>query len=69
MAELIAAYSPPIPAPVKNRQTKYHIGFIEKAVSTVAIVYSASVMMNSFLRPNRSVSWPNTSAPMQAPAT
>ena len=36
IAELIAAYSPPMPAPVKNRQTKNHIGFIEKAVSTVA---------------------------------
>ena len=36
MAELMAAYSPPTPAPVKNRHTKNHIGFIEKAVSTVA---------------------------------
>ena len=36
MAELMAAYSPPIPAPVKNRQTKNHIGFIENAVRTVA---------------------------------
>ncbi len=35
MAELIAAYSPPMPAPVIARHTKYHIGFIEKAVSTV----------------------------------
>ena len=36
MAELIAAYSPPMPAPVKNRQAKNNIGFIENAVSTVA---------------------------------
>ena len=35
MAELIAAYSPPMPAPVKKRQTKYQVGFIENAVSTV----------------------------------
>lgn len=56
MAELIAAYSPPIPAPVKNRQTRYQAGFIEKAVSTVATVYSPSVIKNSFLRPKRSVS-------------
>ena len=38
IAELIAAYSPPMPAPVKKRATKYHVGFIEKAVSTVATV-------------------------------
>ena len=38
IAELIAAYSPPMPAPVRNRATKYHMGFIEKAVSTVATV-------------------------------
>ena len=38
MAELIAAYSPPMPAPVKNLATRYHVTFIEKAVSTVATV-------------------------------
>src|SRR6478672_10606202 len=38
IAELIAAYSPPMPAPVRKRQAKYHIGFIENAVSTVATV-------------------------------
>ena len=38
MAELMAAYSPPMPAPVKKRATKYHVGFIENAVSTVATV-------------------------------
>ena len=37
MAELIAAYSPPMPAPVMNRQAKYQIGFIENAVRTVPI--------------------------------
>ncbi len=38
IAELMAAYSPPMPAPVRNRQAKYHIGVIENAVSTVATV-------------------------------
>ena len=38
MAELMAAYSPPMPVPVRNRQAKYHAGFIENAVSTVATV-------------------------------
>ncbi len=36
IAELMAAYSPPTPAPVKKRQTKNHMGFIENAVRTVA---------------------------------
>ena len=35
IAELMAAYSPPTPAPVRKRQAKYHIGFIERAVRTV----------------------------------
>ena len=55
IAELIAAYSPPTPAPVKKRQTKNHIGFIEKAVSTVATRYSARVTMKSRFRPSWSV--------------
>ena len=38
MAELIAAYSPPMPAPVRKRQAKYQVGFIENAVRTVATV-------------------------------
>ena len=36
MAELIAAYSPPMPAPVKKRNTKNIHGVNENAVSTVA---------------------------------
>ena len=36
MAELMAAYSPPMPAPVRNRAAKYHVALIENAVSTVA---------------------------------
>ena len=38
IAELMAAYSPPMPAPVRKRQAKYHVGVIENAVSTVATV-------------------------------
>ncbi len=38
IAELMAAYSPPMPAPVRNLQQKYHMGVIENAVSTVATV-------------------------------
>ena len=38
MAELIAAYSPPMPAPVKNRAMKYQSGLGAKAVATVATV-------------------------------
>ena len=36
MAELMAAYSPPIAAPVSARAAKYHVGLTENAVSTVA---------------------------------
>ena len=36
MAELIAAYSPPMPAPVRNRNARNHQRLNEKAVSTVA---------------------------------
>ena len=38
MAELMAAYSPPMPVPVKKRAMKYHSGVIENAVSTTATV-------------------------------
>ena len=38
IAELIAAYSPPMPMPVRKRHAKYHAGFIENAVTTVATV-------------------------------
>ena len=69
MAELIAAYSPPMPAPVKKRQIKNSATLDVNAVATVATRYSASVAMNSFLRPKRSVSWPKTRAPRQAPRT
>ncbi|MCW2848520.1 MAG: hypothetical protein JWR90_2494 [Marmoricola sp.] len=38
IALLMAAYSPPMPVPVRKRATKYHVGFTENAVSTVATV-------------------------------
>lgn len=69
IAELIAAYSPPMPNPVKKRQTKKNQALQEKAVRAVAARYTASVIMKSFLRPSRSVSQPKNSAPLQAPAT
>lgn len=37
MAELIAAYSPPMPKPVKKRKTQNHQTVYERAVSAVAI--------------------------------
>ena len=36
IAELIAAYSPPMPAPVKKRQRKKYQGANANAVATVA---------------------------------
>ena len=36
IAELIAAYSPPMPAPVMKRAAKYHNGVVANAVVTVA---------------------------------
>jgi hypothetical protein len=38
IAELIAAYSPPIPAPVRKRAAKKYQGAKEKAVATVAVM-------------------------------
>ena len=55
MAELMAEYSPPIPAPVRKRNTMKLHRFHEKAVRTVAIRYRSRVIMNHFLRPCRSV--------------
>ena len=36
IAELIAAYSPPMPKPVRNRNRKNHQGANDRAVSAVA---------------------------------
>ena len=69
IAELIAEYSPPIPAPVKNRAIANVSNEFVNAVLVVAIRYRPRVIMNNRLRPNRSVRYPNTSAPRTAPAT
>ena len=55
IAELIAAYSPPMPAPVRNRMSRKNQASKEKAVATVAARYSPRVSRKSFLRPRRSV--------------
>ena len=69
IAELMAEYSPPMPAPVKNRAAANSQKEWVKAVLVVATRYSASVIMKSRLRPNRSVRYPKNSAPSTAPAT
>ena len=55
MAELIAAYSPPMPRPVSARKIQKDAALHVNAVATVATRYTASVTMKSFLRPRRSV--------------
>ena len=67
IAELIAAYSPPMPAPVKKRQMPKKRNDVENAVAIVAARYSASVMMKRFLRPRASDSLPNRRAPNTSP--
>ena len=69
MAELIAAYSPPMPNPVRKRNRKNHHGANDSAVMAVDARYTPRVIMKSFFRPNRSVSHPKNRAPMHAPAT
>src|SRR5947208_2262401 len=67
MAELIAEYSPPIPAPVRTRQATNHQNENENAVSTEQARKMTSVIMNSFLRPSRSANQPKYRAPTHAP--
>src|SRR5262245_35590323 len=50
IAELMAAYSPPIPAPVTKRKNAKLSIFHDVAVAAVAVRYTANVMKNSFLR-------------------
>ena len=69
MAELIAAYSPPMPNPVKNRHRKKNHAVQARPLTAVATRYTARVIINSFLRPYRSARRPKNSAPAQAPAT
>src|ERR1041385_4434006 len=68
MVELIAEYSPPIPAPVRNRKNAKLAILQENAVAAVAVRYTASVRKKRFLRPNRSVNQPKKIAPNTAPA-
>jgi hypothetical protein len=62
----MAAHSPPIPKPVRKRKAKNHQVGKETAVRAGATRYTARVITNSFLRPNRSVSRPQNRAPEQA---
>jgi hypothetical protein len=68
IVELMAAYSPPMPAPVKARNAMKLAKFHENAVAAVASRYTPSVTKNSLRRPSRSVSQPKPSAPQTAPA-
>ncbi|MNF17172.1 hypothetical protein D3C80_2205230 [compost metagenome] len=68
MVELIAVYSPPMPMPVRKRNSRKLSRLKENAVAAVAPTYSHSVMKNNLRRPRRSVSQPNTKAPITAPA-
>ena len=67
IAELIAAYSPPMPKPVSARQSANDQISNENAVSTVATRYTASVTRNIRLRPRLSARRPKKSAPSTAP--
>ena len=55
MAELIAAYSPPMPEPARTRKAAKLAKFQANAVATVKRRYTPSVTMKSFFRPTRSV--------------
>jgi hypothetical protein len=71
MAELIAAYSPPMPAPARTlvayrNRNQYPPGGVS-AVSPPPTRYTASVIMNRFRRPSLSDSLPKNSAPMTWP--
>src|SRR5215831_8842312 len=68
MAELIAAYSPPMPAPVSRRKIANAMKLVEQAVRAVETRYTPSVMLNIRLRPSRSVNQPKNNAPETAPA-
>jgi hypothetical protein len=52
---LMAAYSPPIPAPVQNRMKNILQKSQASPVRAVAMRYTARVVMKSFFRPSRSV--------------
>ena len=62
MAELIAAYSPPMPIPATTRVTYRKMNQYPPrgvaAVRPLPIRYTPSVTMNRFFRPSLSDSWP-----------
>ncbi len=58
MVELIAVYSPPMPIPVRKRNSMKLHTLNENAVAAVAPTYSSKVMKNSLRRPRRSASQP-----------
>ncbi len=69
MVELIAAYSPPMPAPVMKRKSRKAPEIPrERRRGGGERDRRVSVMKNSFLRPSRSVSQPKKIAPSTAPA-
>ena len=73
MAELIAAYSPPIPVPAMNRvrykKATQPVPAPEvAAVSPLPIRYTPRVTVNSLRRPSLSDSRPNNNAPTTSPA-
>ena len=51
MAEVIAVYSPPMPAPVSTRHSVKVARFQENAVAAVEQTYSDRVQKKSLLRP------------------
>src|SRR5947209_15584667 len=55
IAELMAAYSPPMPMPVMNRKNTNDSKLNENAVAIVQTRYHPSENMKSLLRPSRSV--------------
>ena len=68
IAELTAAHSPPMPAPVIARQNVKLAKPMESPVMSVAARYTESVTKKSRRRPSVSVRRPKTSAPAMAPA-
>ena len=71
MAELIAAYSPPMPIPamilVAYRKTTQPPPATVAAVSPLPTRYTPSVIMNRFRPPSLSESLPKNSAPITSP--
>src|ERR1700722_14332560 len=67
MAELMAEYSPPIPAPVRKRKQQKLQKFHETADRMTPQRYMVRVTKKSLRRPNRSVAQPKMIEPITAP--